>query len=112
MITPVCCKYAQFFITLQYEDYWVEDANYFLKTTPFWVVRGSKMFPFDSSEQISQKITLCPSCGSKLPHIRIKATLPTKVMSVKDGGYYCNTCHNRLNECRCSRPEEMWEAIP
>lgn len=110
--TPICCYYAKRFITLRYETYYSESKTHFLKTKPFWIVRGSgredAMF---IAEMTELRIFFCPNCGAKLPKIKLKDKLPEKVLVITDGGYYCNTCHERLNECQCTPPERMWEII-
>ena len=105
------CEYAKSYIVLTYEDYYVYDKEYFLKNTPYWIVRGSVMakghFPKDSRVC---EIHFCPSCGEKLSPVRMKEVLPEKVVTIEDGGFYCSTCGERLNVCECARPHEMWEA--
>lgn len=115
IIAPKCCKYAKWFITLRYEDYWVKDKDYFIDNKPHWNVRGSKYDENTFRELIKivfpkdYKISYCPLCGKKLPDIQMKKELPEKVLTVVDAGYYCDTCSERLIACTCSRPEEMWE---
>lgn len=106
---PQCCNYARIFISLQYEEYLVSDKDYFLKNTPFWRVRGCTapegVYPSPRDGQVN----FCPVCKIGLPNIRRKAELPEKVRAVSDGGYYCDTCKERLHSCTCAQPESMWE---
>lgn len=46
----------------------------------------------------------CPFCGKKLPELRI-VDAPGPVCTVTDGGYYCDTCTERLDSCQCYPPE-------
>lgn len=113
--TPTCCEYAKAFITLYYGycTATYESMEWALNNKPHWFIRGAKLTEarFYSSDLPDAKIEYCPKCGTKLPEIRIKAHRPKNVMSVTDGGYYCDTCKKRLMECKCHRPEEMWEVV-
>jgi hypothetical protein len=54
----------------------------------------------------------CPYCGTLLPEMRLKDPVPENVTRVLDGGYYCSTCHERLNECLCDPPSSAFEPVP
>jgi hypothetical protein len=71
-----------------------------------WVI-GSKRRRHDTWLSHIVEIQHCPFCGQKLPELRI-VDAPGPVMTVTDGGYYCATCHERLNECECYPPEACW----
>ena len=118
IVNPQCCPYAQRFITLVYAEYYSEDKEHFNETKPFWVVRGSKMSDEELTDNLREEkypsnvemqIYQCPSCGLHLPAIRKKDKPPEKVMTMTDGGYYCDTCKERLMCCECARPEELLE---
>ncbi len=51
----------------------------------------------------------CPFCGQKLPELRI-VDAPGPVCTVTDGGYYCDTCGDRLDSCQCYPPEACFVA--
>ena len=51
----------------------------------------------------------CPFCGAKLPEIVRKARPPSPIMRCTDGGYYCDTCEERLQSCTCWPPWSGWE---
>lgn len=51
----------------------------------------------------------CTYCGTALPEMKRKAEFPTYTCVVTDGGYYCDTCKERLHACRCLPPEHAWE---
>jgi hypothetical protein len=121
MITPKCCKYAHDYIALYYDWYYAEEKDHFVKNKPFWVVRGTKMEEHEFAHRcndghfptnVEMKISFCPNCGEKMPDIRLKDKPPEKVMTIIDGGYYCATCDERLDSCKCARPEELWELAP
>ena len=54
----------------------------------------------------------CPYCGTPLPEMRRKDPMPPTVCRVTDGGYYCDTCHERLNCCLCDPPSSAFEPVP
>jgi len=116
MMGPKCCQYAKDYILLAYDrDDEAEDTGYNLEcyklNKPYWLIRGVKSDVYSSKfEGAHQKISFCPSCGTKMPGIRLKAIQPKKVSIVTDGGYYCDTCGERLIACGCKQPSEMWEA--
>lgn len=43
----------------------------------------------------------CPYCATPLPKMVRKNPAPEGICTVSDGGYYCDTCSERLNGCRC-----------
>ena len=112
MTHPACCGYAKNFIRLRYTEYYVSDKDYFLSHTPFWYIHKAEPANEDR-EWVAEELEIyfCPRCGLELPKIRVKEKLPERIVTITDGGYYCDTCGDRLNECRCSRPEDIWEVI-
>lgn len=46
----------------------------------------------------------CPFCGTKLPKVEVDTDPPQPLCVVTDGGYYCDTCKERLNACECNHP--------
>jgi hypothetical protein len=58
------------------------------------------------------EISFCPFCGASPPQIRPRKNPPAKVRKITDGGYYCDTCKERLNACECHPPEHLWEINP
>jgi len=110
MITPQCCKYAKTYITLRYESVEIYDRKFLLNNHPYWKVRGCEMKKFNISVSARHdEIKFCPSCGSKMPNIQIVSKLPERFRTVEDGGYYCSTCNERLGNCQCTDPLEMWQ---
>jgi hypothetical protein len=57
--------------------------------------------------------TFCPYCGASLPKVRLRETpRDDRVAVVADGGYYCDTCEERLMNCDCLPPEAAYEVVP
>lgn len=56
--------------------------------------------------------THCPFCGTPLPKMVRKDPIPPHICRVTDGGYYCDTCKQRLNACICDPPEAAFEPEP
>lgn len=54
----------------------------------------------------------CPFCGTAVPKMRLKADPPKDLCRVTDGGYYCDTCGERLNGCLCLPAEAAFEPVP
>jgi len=50
----------------------------------------------------------CTFCGEALPKMVRKATPPIPLCIVTDGGYYCDTCKQRL-PCTCLPPSAAFE---
>jgi hypothetical protein len=55
------------------------------------------------------EVKFCPFCASPVPKMRMKPEPPAEIMRCTDGGYYCDTCSERLMECRCLPPEAAFE---
>lgn len=51
----------------------------------------------------------CPFCGTHVPNMVRKNPPPPNICRVTDGGYYCDTCHERLDGCICNPPESAFE---
>lgn len=71
-----------------------EETEY--HTTPFW-----KLDPRPAPK-------FCPFCSASVPKL-VRKKRPPKVQLVSDGGYYCDTCEQRVSECVCPYPEQAWE---
>lgn len=128
-VSPNCCESARTFIQLRFAEYYVTDPNHFRKSKPFWTMAGMRRNDGECIwDTTALRIYVCPFCGKKLPDVRLKQPPPdavidpievqsatyttTKVMSMLDGGYRCNTCGERLHSCTCDPPETLWEIIP
>jgi hypothetical protein len=51
----------------------------------------------------------CPYCGTGLPNMVRKNPVPEDICTITDGGYYCDTCKERLQSCICLPPEAAFE---
>jgi hypothetical protein len=51
----------------------------------------------------------CPFCGTRVPKMVRKDPPPTNICLVQDGGYYCSTCKERLNDCVCDPLSSAFE---
>ena len=51
----------------------------------------------------------CPFCGANVPKMVRKNPPPTNICRITDGGYYCDNCKLRLNECICDPPGAAFE---
>ncbi len=80
--------------------------GYVRATPPQWVILFKKISGLVDVAAVS----FCPFCGARVPGVRRRAELPPRVMVIVDGGYYCDTCGERLDACDCPSPETMWEA--
>ena len=54
------------------------------------------------------EINFCPFCAKKLPKLILNEQIKEPVCSCSDGGYYCNTCDQRLIACTCLPRECKW----
>lgn len=104
------------FLAFSYLDCWCapdgEDPNRFRNHKPIWLVRTSKQWEHERLEKAETAETVashCPFCGQKVPDVRLRANPPKRVCTIVDGGYYCNTCGERLDGCRCAPPEYNWK---
>lgn len=57
--------------------------------------------------EITGFVSFCPWCGVKLPEMK-QGPVTGKVVVITDGGYYCDTCRERLDNCECHAPAEFW----
>lgn len=93
----------------------------------FWVAPGDDEEAFDDSglpeglrrprgrhgwqiDGIGGFVKFCPWCGAKLPEMERTRT-DAKICVVKDGGYYCDTCEERLQNCLCDFPAVEWTPV-
>ncbi len=54
----------------------------------------------------------CPYCAAPIPRMVRKTALPENLCKITDGGYYCDACGKRCNECLCLPPEAAFEPSP
>ena len=100
-VTPKCCKendeHAALFLSLDiYEG----------EKKPKWVVRVyDKKYHCDNVIEAK----FCPFCSKPVTKI-VPSRIKEKIMKVTDGGYYCDTCKDRISNCQCLPPEFAWKA--
>lgn len=102
IVTPDCCDMVKetkaVFLGLPKGFYGGEPGP------PKWQIR-SWNDQFQSVDYVEAQY--CPHCAKPVPEI-ISVNPPRPVCVCTDGGYYCDTCSERLNSCRCLRPEKAW----
>lgn len=103
-ITPKCCEKVQTFqaVFLDIPDDFYEGNN---DTPPKWVV-SCKSDQFDCEGW--RQAHFCPFCGTTMPEIVRVDTGEYKVCACTDGGYYCDTCNERIRHCQCFPPTHQW----
>ena len=75
---------------------------------PYWAVMKRCKGPLGNSSTQEVEANFCPACGKSLPNIVRNPNPPEKMVKVTDGGYYCDTCNERLGVCSCSPPWMAW----
>ena len=56
-------------------------------------------------------VKFCPFCSTALPDIEMRKECPKNICVISDGGYYCDTCKERLHACECLPPDHRWKII-
>ena len=118
VISPVCCDEIQKYLVIQLRvPFWpfVDVKN----VKPIWKAIVN-YHPDHLSELLEKQDGLsnewpvanyCPFCGAKVPEVVPAEPDPNKKYCVvTDGGYYCDTCSERLHVCECYPPEHLWKA--
>jgi hypothetical protein len=77
-----------------------------LETPPKWYVRVGD--PESGDGFTIEEAFFCPFCAKPVPKIEKRQT-DRKICVVTDGGYYCKTCEERLNCCRCLNGSFHWQ---
>jgi len=111
---PNCCEAIQKYPVLNFSTYSGPDG--YLKGGR-WVIRVSEQFWYDFMVgELDEYIRgipdpeYCPFCGTHVPSMILKNPPPPNICRVTDGGYYCDTCHERLDGCICDPPGAAFEA--
>ena len=112
--TPKCCDAQKKHPTIRALCADDDDGNFSENTPVKWYIRPLIIDsyylyngnPFDHTEITEPKF--CPFCGKALPELIKKNKPPKNVCVVTDGGYYCDTCKERLDNCKCYPPEARW----
>lgn len=113
--TPTCCKAAQEYPTIMFSvDVYDQDSR---EAEGKWTTAHLKVFQEQGLRERRDYFKhmpepkFCNYCGLSLPKMARKKAFPKNTCVVKDGGYYCSTCKERLNACRCLPPEFAWEPV-
>lgn len=104
-ITPTCCDKVQKAKSV----YMALEDSYNTDSPPAWYVLA-----IDPETELHKrvKVEFCPHCSRSLPPIVPNPNAhELKICSIKDGGYYCDTCKKRLMSCSCHPPVFKWRAV-
>lgn len=111
-ITPVCCEEVQRLHTifLAMPESYHEDGSgkkSLLDHKPVWRVAH---FPRNehNAHAWTAEAKFCPHCGTSVPDVEPSGD-PRKICEYSDGGYYCDTCQERLMSCRCMPSVYAWK---
>jgi hypothetical protein len=123
-VTLQCCAQARAFSFLQMPDEFYYETRKTKKaffeavraTPPVWALRATQdhFNGYDKDpdpRQYPNPIVCCPFCAEFVPSLRLCAKPPKKVCVIIDGGYYCDTCEERLNACECKPAVFLWEVV-
>jgi len=113
-----CCEASRNYPTVTFtvdfgeksEDgkgYWYVRSN--SKLEDYYRPSEAKMDPSWYENRPHAKF--CPYCGTPVPKMRRKDPAPKTLTVVTDGGYYCDTCSERLNCCMCDPLSSAFEPV-
>ena len=115
---PTCCEDARTHPAVVFSvGYYGKDTH----TTPgeWFVATHEKMTHVRREEdrdhyydKPAPSAKFCPYCGMALPVMRRKNPIPATVCRVKNGGYRCSTCSERLSNCFCDPAASAFEPDP
>lgn len=109
VVRPTCCESAVKYPPIQFsvDCYDVEDSN---KDNGKWTITMNEYLMRHESTKSRDVVNyfenkpapkFCPYCATPLPKMVRKNPMPEGICRVTDGGYYCDTCKERLHACRC-----------
>jgi len=102
-----CCeankRFGVVFLVFESE---VEYGNEVADSKPKWKVVSTTS---EGHSSVFVDVKFCPLCGKELPDV-VK-TKELKIRRIVDGGYYCDTCDERLHGCECDNPALEWEEV-
>lgn len=110
---PMCCEAAKTHpaITLSVDD--GNDSN--TGTARWYITLNDAIVRAIFSERKDQwynnipEPKFCPYCGTPLPKMVRKNPMPEGICRITDGGYYCDTCGKRGDNCTCLPPSAAFE---
>jgi hypothetical protein len=115
LIVPGCCEESSknLLVTLRLDSNDIyENEEGQENSKPRWEVRNSfwnYINCYSRGEWPEPIVKFCPHCGEKMPEIQKRKEPLSPVCSVTDGGYYCDSCEERLHACKCWPCEAHWE---
>lgn len=84
--------------------------------SPKWVItedeylgRYRKTYASEGSKRAAPEVKFCPFCGVGVPKMVPSKAPPRDMFRCTDGGYYCDTCEERLMSCLCLPLEAGYE---
>jgi hypothetical protein len=114
IVTPKCCEAAQKWPVVQFcINNYDNTENSDGRWTGVLLENAFEIFGNrDWSGWYDKKpdVKFCTYCGKELPKmVRTKPRPERKVCKITDGGYYCDTCGERLMNCECDLPSSVFE---
>lgn len=107
IVRPMCCdaarRYPSIVFTVNYYD---ADSN--TDDGKWSIAKNDYLTRHEQTKgDVIQYINntpapkFCPYCATPLPKMVRRNPMPEGVCRVTDGGYYCDTCKERLMGCKC-----------
>lgn len=75
-----------------------------------WYPKALKYEEFTDGQDCGD-VFFCVACGTKLPDLQLKQSQAPTLCVVTDGGYYCDTCGERIQSCWCDPLESAYEVV-
>jgi hypothetical protein len=110
---PTCCEAIQKYPVITFEvsdgpDSSLADGRWGFRLPPeFWDHFGTG--GLIKYIQDMPEPEYCPFCSSTLPKMIRKDPPPPHLCRITDGGFYCDTCLERLDGCICDPPTSAFE---
>jgi len=116
VIVPDCCEESSKLMTvalqLSHDEIYERPGQD--GCTPQWVISSSFREHLEyvhGQDHPRLIVKFCPHCAAPMPAIQPRQEPLSPALSVSDGGYYCDTCENRLSSCHCWPAEARWEVV-
>lgn len=114
--SPQCCEAIRIYPAVAFTVDYDRDGDSH-KATGRWYVKPVELIPEVADWRLLDPDLrpvpqFCPYCGTPLPKMRRKDPVPKTVCRVTDGGYYCDTCRERLDYCLCDPLSSAFEPEP
>jgi hypothetical protein len=112
IVRPTCCEAAQNYPIVSFIAHNPEDGSL---AEGSWEANINYKFSslFDNYRNYENKpsVKFCSYCGKKLPNMVLtkKDVSKKHICKITDGGYYCDTCNQRLDSCFCDPQETLFE---